>query len=86
MQTKQCSRCERTLPLESFHRNKSWRDSRCPGCKSEIAREHREQNQERLVAQTQKYQEQNREYFREYNRRYRKKKKDARLQATADIS
>lgn len=76
MKTKQCSLCGENKPEKSFHRNKTWRDSRCPDCKSYLARQHREKNRDKLLEQTRKYQRENREYFREYNRSYRKRKRE----------
>ena len=84
---KTCRGCHRDLSLEEFHRNKNLRDGRetkCKTCRSAVAREHRDRYRGYLVAQTRKYQRENREYFREYNRSYRKRKHET-IQAGAGV-
>jgi hypothetical protein len=84
---KTCRGCHENLSLEEFHRNKKLRDGRetqCKTCRSAVAKKHRERYRGYLVAQTRKYQRENRDYFREYNRSYRKRKRET-LQAGSDL-
>ena len=56
--TKRCSRCERTLPLTAFHKNRSRRDGVCTyciECHSQYGRERYAKDPDRYFRQGQAY-------------------------------
>ncbi len=80
---KTCTKCGLEFPAtaEYFHRNKDKRNGlseRCKSCRCEAARQHYEQNANRIRERVHLYQQQNRDKELERCRRYREQNKEKR--------
>lgn len=65
---KVCKKCKIYKPVEDFcirNSNKDGRHTTCKKCKKEISKVEYNQDKEKHLTRTRKYQEQNRDYFRE---------------------
>lgn len=76
LETKVCKKCQRELPLESYHkcsRSKSGRQSSCKSCKAKYHQKRYANNKEHINKVNKKWRDKNKEYFskwKEENKEY----------------
>ena len=70
METKKCTMCKKTLPIENFATRKDRKNllyqSNCKSCQKEYRKEHYEKNRSKYVNKAVKYKQEFRKWFAEY--------------------
>jgi len=76
---KTCKKCQKTLPLESFHRHKGFKDGRravCKECSCAHSKKYYAENREKHMEVCRQWQRDNRDKVNEYQKRARKKHRE----------
>jgi hypothetical protein len=74
-----CNRCKRELPIGEYYKDKSRCDglqSACKSCFSEMGREYRQKNKEKIAEKNREYYQQNKEKTAEVKREYYQQNKE----------
>lgn len=76
---KTCNKCQRSLPLEDFHRHKGFKDGRrkvCKACSCQNSKKYYANNREKHLEVCRDWQNKNREKVQEYQRQARRRSKE----------
>jgi len=76
---KRCSKCDRVLDYDCFHKSNdgyAGLNAYCKACDAKYNRKYRQQNKYKIKEYSREYYEKNKDYYREYNRKHRQNKKN----------